>query len=241
MAHQHTTETGTLLYAIGDIHGRLDLLQQLHAMIREDIGRQSAQKVIIVYLGDYVDRGPASRGVIEHLISDPMPDCESIYLMGNHEFAMLEFLNHHEETGVWLNWGGKQTLDSYDVHLIDSRGRKKPLYDLAEEARQSISEAHRKFLRHLRYYYRHGDYLFVHAGIDPKKPLENQSKYDLLTIRDRFIYGNEPLPFTVVFGHTVFDTPFRGTNRIGIDTGAFSTGHLTAAILQDDKIRFLTT
>lgn len=235
------TEPNSIIYAIGDIHGRLDLLRQLHGMIRDDMQTYQGNTIRLVYLGDYVDRGSASRGVIEYLISDPMPDCESIYLMGNHELAMLEFLNHHEETGVWLNWGGKQTLDSYDIHLIDSQGRKKSLYALAEEARQGVPEDHRKFLRNLRYYYLSGDYLFVHAGIDPKKPLEKQKKLDLLTIRDRFIYSDDSLPYTVVFGHTMFDTPYRGKHRIGIDTGAFMNGRLTAAVLRDDKIDFLTT
>ncbi len=231
----------TRIYAIGDIHGRLDLIERLHQEIRTDVLGCKAERKLLVYLGDYIDRGFHSREVIDYLISQPMQGFEYIYLLGNHEYAMQLFMKYPERMAAWLNWGGASTLQSYGVNFYTNQNVMKSLKLLAEELSAAVPENHKEFLKNLKPYHQEGDYVFVHAGIKPGKGLEDQSIEDLTMIRDEFIHSSTEFPFTVVFGHSIFDEPFVKNGRVGIDTGAYFSGKLTACVIENEVSRFIST
>ncbi|WP_442678694.1 metallophosphoesterase [Sphingomonas sp. ASY06-1R] len=218
---------GKRVYAIGDVHGCLDLLRTLLELVERDaIARGKAENHVIM-LGDLIDRGPASRSVIEHLLNDPLPDFRFHFLMGNHEDAMLRSLTlgaDPRETG-WMRFGGRETLQSYGVP--------DEVYQLAggllsDEMRRYIPRQHLDFLRQFEDKIIMGDYLFVHAGIRPGRSVDKQKRSDLLGIRDPFLNDNRSHGYMIVHGHSICrETEFM-TNRIGIDTGAYQTGVLTA-------------
>ncbi|MCB2082069.1 MAG: serine/threonine protein phosphatase, partial [Rickettsiales bacterium] len=128
---QPSTPPNTRIYAVGDIHGRLDLLMKLEDRIMEDAARNSASRKVVVYLGDYVDRGTQSRQVIEHLIAQPLEGFETVYLRGNHEDAMLRFMEGEAHSDSWLLWGGDATLRSYNTNLRDKNGNAHPMEELS--------------------------------------------------------------------------------------------------------------
>lgn len=225
--------SSTRLYAVGDIHGCADLLDALHKAIEDDAGRASATRWIIVYLGDYVDRGPDSRRVIDRLIDWPMPRFEPIFLKGNHEAFMMRFLDDASVGELWLCNGGAATLASYGIGGV--RTRAADIRAVQATLRASLPETHRRFLEALRLTHVEDDYLFVHAGIRPGIALEAQDERDLLWIRDEFLHTQEPFSKVVVHGHTIHPTPVFAGHRIGIDTGAFATGTLTALVLQGEQ------
>lgn len=230
---------GARVYAVGDIHGCLAELQALTEAIRADaVGFEG--DVTIVFVGDFVDRGPDSAGVIEHLVSGELPGRHHRFLMGNHEEAMLEVLDGDAESlNGWLRYGGVQTLESYGI----GRGEVYRLgIDLAARMREAVPQAHVDFLRALEDQVRLGDYLFVHAGIRPGTPLHEQEQFDLRWIRHEFLEDDETdHGVMVVHGHTIASEPEVRTNRIGIDTGCFSSGRLTALVLEGTERRFLST
>jgi serine/threonine protein phosphatase 1 len=229
----------TRIYAIGDIHGRADLLDRLHRTIMDDAERAAAERMVIVYLGDYVDRGPDSRRVIDCLIEPTQPGFESIFLKGNHEAFMLRFLEDASVGAIWLYNGGAATLASYGITNVS--GRVRDLRAAQEAFRAALPPSHRTFLDGLRLLYIEGDYLFVHAGIRPGVAIDAQIEHDLLWIREDFLFAQGPFPKVVVHGHSIHATPeFRG-HRIGIDTGAYATGTLTALVLQGDRRDILQT
>jgi len=234
-----TVPADSRIYAIGDIHGRADLLAVLHRMIRADAEQAPARRVV-VYLGDYVDRGLRSREVIDLLLSAPLDGFDRIHLKGNHEGALLEFLHDGRIGPVWMRVGGDATLASYGVPRVAG-------VDAAafEETRQRFAEAlpedHARFLRRLALWHEEGDYRFVHAGVRPGVPLDGQSEEDLLWIRDDFLLHRGRLERVIVHGHTITDEPDVQLNRIGIDTGAFATGRLTCLVLEGTERRFLMT
>lgn len=232
---------GAAIYAVGDIHGRLDLLTKLQAMILVDAETRKVARRVIVYLGDYVDRGPDSKGVVERLIERPLEGFDSIFLKGNHEDFMLRFLDDGSLATSWMLNGGMATLRSYGIDVLDpTRGE-----DRLESARADLARAlpprHRAFLEGLGLWHREGDYLFVHAGIRPGLAVEAQREGDLLWIRHEFLNSNADFGAVVVHGHTVVGEPETRANRIGIDTGAVMTGCLTALALQGDERRFIQT
>ena len=230
---------GTRVYAIGDIHGRVDLLEALHRDIRADADAHPADRQVLVYVGDYVDRGPDSRGVLEMLIEDPLPGFERIYLMGNHEAYLLQFLEDTSVVRAWLMNGGDATLRSFGLDPFGStEGRQRPQW-LQERLRESLRPEEEAFLRNLRPYHIEGDYIFVHAGVRPGVPLDAQDPYDMMWIREPFINSGEDFGKVVVHGHTPFQQPDRRANRIGIDTGAVYGGALTALVLDGCEQRFL--
>ncbi len=222
-----------LVYAIGDVHGRLDLLHDLIKQIAADVDAyDAAEKPVLVFLGDYVDRGAYSRGVIEFLIRlKSLPNIEVRALKGNHEQAMLSFLTDVEIGPAWVQSGGASTLVSYGVPAPQTRIAS----ELWEQAREALATAlppeHVEFLQSLELYVEYGDYVFVHAGLRPGVPIERQSEQDLLWIRSDFLEETRPFPKVVVHGHTPEPEPFLGENRLGLDTGAYATGVLTAARL----------
>jgi serine/threonine protein phosphatase 1 len=221
-------------YAIGDIHGRLDLLEPLVDLIRKDIAADTlgSERPLLVFLGDYIDRGPASRGVVDHIIrlrADPCLEVKA--LKGNHEEALLLFLQDAEFGRIWINHGGANTLSSYQIQPPNARS---PVEDF-EKARTALRDAmgpnHFRFFRELELYLQQDDYLFVHAGVRWGVPIEKQVEQDLLWIRKDFLEVDEAMDYVIVHGHTPAERPFLGGGRIGIDTGAYATGVLTAVRL----------
>lgn len=229
----------TIVYAIGDIHGNADLLDKMHAKIFDDTRNSEATRKVLVYLGDYIDRGFQSKEVVDRLINNPMEGFEKIYILGNHEDAMLTFLKEHELGEVWLVWGGDATISSYGVVMRDENGSRVDVKELSLELKKAIPEDHMKFYKSLSLSYVEGDYIFVHAGLKPGVPIEKQTKEDMTTIRDEFIFSRKSFEKTVVFGHTIFTDPFFKNNRIGVDTGAYASGKLSAVVLEGESVRFL--
>lgn len=228
---------GRLIYAIGDVHGRLDLLDELLDVIAHDIaGLDRRDRPVLVLVGDYVDRGVASRDVIDRLISlkaasDGGAGFEIRTLMGNHEQTLLQFLDSAEVGPSWVEFGGGETLASYGVIKPPGRGDGDSWRELQAQFRQALPPDHLTFLRGLELSARYGDYLFVHAGVRPGIPWDRQEAEDLLWIRNDFLTLPHRLGCVVVHGHTPDDAPFLGDDRINVDTGAYATGVLTAVRL----------
>ena len=229
------------IYAIGDIHGRYDLLRQLQRMIWNDVAQHRKRRKVLVYLGDYIDRGPDSRKVLERLSRHPLHRCVSVHLMGNHEQAMLGFMQEPDAYSDWLVYGGLATLSSYGITNPRDEQRSRPLPFLAQQLESRVPEHHKVFLRGLKKHIVLGDYLFVHAGIRPRVPLKLQTAGDLLWIRDDFLRFRQPHSHFVVHGHHMTEIPDVHANRIGIDTGAFATGCLTCLVLDDESRSFIDT
>lgn len=233
---------GTRVYAVGDIHGREDLLRQLHDLIRADADNGTSEvRRVVVYLGDYIDRGFHSREVIDLLLEDPLDGFESVYLKGNHEEQFLEFLNHVGAGRLWLEIGGDAMLHSYGVAIPKDLSPDSRLPHLQESIRNSLPEKHLDFLSRLEMHLEIGDYYFVHAGVNPYEPLNRQVAEDMLWIREDFIFSEANYGMIVVHGHTVTDSPDIQDNRIGIDTGAYLSNNLTCLVLEGSSKRFLTT
>jgi serine/threonine protein phosphatase 1 len=230
---------GRRLYCIGDIHGRLDLLEELHAMMLEDADGFSGS-LAAVYLGDYIDRGAQSRQVLDLLIDEPLPGFEAIHLLGNHEQSMLNFLQDPEANAAWLSYGGQLALLSYGVGVGRVMANTSVVV-LRDELEDELPQSHLEFLASCRLMHVEGDYCFVHAGIRPGVPLEHQSAEDLLWIRDEFNRSRVRHSHVIVHGHTINEEVVWRPNRIGIDTGAFQTGLLTALVLEDSEQRLLQT
>ena len=225
---------GERIYAVGDVHGRRDLLDGVARWIAADMARDDA-RALTIFLGDYVDRGPDSRGVLERLSGGDFPTPVRA-LRGNHEEMLLKFLD--DETGLdsWRRYGGLETLNSYDVRVADAmRGQN---YDVArEELRARLPDRHLAFLEGLALFAEIGDYYFCHAGVRPGVPLAEQQSSDLLWIRGEFLNFEDSFGKRVVHGHTPVEKPDVRPNRINIDTGAFVSGALTCLALDDDEVR----
>lgn len=228
---------GLRVYAIGDIHGRADLLDQLHGLIEADLST-APEKTVIVYLGDYIDRGPDSHGVIERLTRHRFPGVETVALLGNHEDMLLQFLDAPYGASLWLTNGGDATLSSYKVKIPASFDD----FLMAQRALLGVMPRHHKqFLLGLPVQVQYGDYLFVHAGIKPGLPLDRQSREQLIWIRDVFLNSESDHGLIVVHGHTIVHDVEWMPNRIGVDTGAYTTGRLTALVLEGGERRLLQT
>lgn len=226
----------TCLYAIGDIHGRVDLLQQLYQKIKDDASQRSASRKVIVYLGDYVDRGMESKEVVDILLNPPLPEFKHYPIRGNHEDAMLNVLAGQMPVASWQIWGGLATLKSYGVTAsLDKEGL------VVSDFNARVPDTHQTFLHNLPYYHIEGDYLFVHAGLMPEVALEDQSVGDMTMIREECYLSDYDFGKTIVFGHTVFDKPLVRNGRIGIDTGAYASGILTCLVAEGPDFDFITT
>lgn len=233
---------GQAIYAIGDIHGRRDLLDAMLAAIQADAAAHAAERRWLVYLGDYVDRGDDVKGVLDRLIAGPPPGFAQVCLMGNHEAWMLDFLAEANAGAGWLMNGGGATLASYGVRVGHGFGLGRSRLEKAQAGLiAALPPEHRAFLEGLELMWRAGDYAFVHAGVRPGVALDAQADQDLLWIRDEFLNDDRDLGAMIVHGHTISDAPVVLNNRIGIDTGAFATGRLTCLVLQDADRRFLQT
>jgi serine/threonine protein phosphatase 1 len=227
----------TRLYAIGDIHGRLDLLDRLIAAINKDASEHGGESLTVT-LGDYVDRGPKSRGVLDRLSSNPFPG-DFVALKGNHE-ALLEAFLADPASGVhWQYLGGLETLHSFGVRLSRLKGERN--YEQAsKELQAALTPEQMNFLASLRMSLTVGRYFLCHAGVRPGVPLERQRDEDLLWIRDEFLDSEVDFGKVVVHGHTPVVEPQVRPNRINVDTGAFATGRLTCVVLEGDTHRFIT-
>ncbi len=233
--------TATRVYAVGDIHGQLDLLSRMRDLISHDAKVGRRDRNVVVYLGDYIDRGPESRGVVELLLNDPLAGFEEIHLKGNHEDIMLQFL---DDPGIGEHWylnGGDTTLASYGVERTVMMEGSDRFFAVRDRLRRKLPIEHLAFLRSLVMYHVEGDYLFVHAGIRPGRPVEKQEAHDLLWIRGEFLSSAADHGCCVVHGHTISSEPEMRRNRIGIDTGAYYTGRLTGLVLDGAERRILRT
>jgi serine/threonine protein phosphatase 1 len=228
---------GQRVYAIGDIHGRLDLFEQLLARIDEDDAERGPAETSLVLLGDLIDRGPASRGVVERAIGLSLSGKVRI-LAGNHEEMLLSGLENEDVLRHFLRHGGKETLFSYGLTPEEySAGR---LDQLRERAAELVPADHLAFMRAMEDQVIIGDYLFVHAGIRPDLALDRQVVSDLRWIRRDFLDHPGLHSHMVVHGHSITDQPDVRPNRIGIDTGAFNSGRLTALGLEGGERWFLS-
>ena len=225
-------------YAIGDIHGRLDLLELLLAKISEDMHAREQRETVVVALGDLIDKGPESRGVVA-LLSQPLPiRARLICLKGNHEDTLVRGLRGEPNLlGKWLKQGGLECARSYGVDggMLDTQADEVIEHNLAA----AIPRDHLQFLRSLPDTVRFGDYLLVHAGLRPGIPFEEQTANDLRWIRKPFLDSTADHGFMVVHGHSVTWEVQERANRIGIDTGAYTSGVLTALAIEDDRRWFL--
>jgi len=231
----------TRVYAVGDIHGSSPQLKTLLDRIAGELEAAPCDRNLVVFIGDYVDRGLNSREVIDLLVQDPFPQARAVFLKGNHERMMLDFLADPEAGRGWLNAGGLATLLSYGVTLPDPQN---PLHHLPETQarfREALPAAHRDYLQRLRLWHREGNYLFAHAGINPSRSLDDQTEADLLWGNELFLGSTLDYGFVVVHGHSVRDRPEVMANRIGIDTGAYATGRLTSLVLESAERRWLQT
>lgn len=222
---------GRRVYALGDVHGCRQQLVDLHAMIAADLLARPVPSVLIVHLGDYIDLGPDSAGVIEVLRQpSPIAGATTVNLMGDHERMLLDALGGDRAAATdWLWAGGRLSLASWGIDPDLPR----------EEWEAALPAAHVAFLRSLVLTHREGDYLFVHAGIRPGVALAKQTTDDLLTMRQPFLWSDADFGVVVVHGHNTSALPAVTDNRIGIDTGAGNGGPLTCAVLEDDRVGFL--
>lgn len=226
-------DEGRLGFAVGDIHGRADLLERMLDRLEQETASEEA---VVVFLGDYVDRGPSSAGVINILLERAKAGRETHFLKGNHEQAMLAFLEDPLSNRAWLAHGGLDTLASYGVHPLPGIAAADGVVAAAaERLREALPAEHLAFLEGLEKFVVLGDYLFVHAGVDCSRRLEEQEEQDLFWARERFISDKRKFSHFIVHGHTPVDAPYRDHRRICIDTGAYATGRLTAARFQDDR------
>jgi len=227
------------LYVVGDIHGRSDLLDRMVLEISRDLDAHPIADCLTVTLGDYLDRGPDPRGVLDRLARNPFPT-DFVALKGNHEELFETFLRDPSIAGLWRRLGGLETLHSYGVQVRSLMvGRN--YEQVAEALRAAVPQAHLEFLASLKLSLTVGKYFLCHAGVRPGVPLEDQSAEDLLWIREQFLDSRADFGKIVVHGHTPIEEPEVRPNRINIDTGAFMTGRLTCAALESECVRFLST
>lgn len=229
------------LYIIGDIHGRSDLLDRIVDEINRDINEFGWQESLTITLGDYVDRGPDSRGVLDRLSRNPFPT-DYIALKGNHEAIFEEFVNQPSVASHWRDLGGLETLHSYGVPM-DNLMLGKGFEEAARALSAVIPEAHRTFLGSLKTHISIDNCFLCHAGVRPNVPLDRQNANDLLWIRDEFLNSRQSFGKMIIHGHTPNEWPEVRPNRVNLDTGAFATGRLTCLVIDRDcnRERFLFT
>jgi serine/threonine protein phosphatase 1 len=229
---------GRLVYAVGDVHGCYGLMRELLGRITADVARRG-RRPILVFLGDYVDRGPDSARVLEALVwLKRRDDIELHLLKGNHEEALLAFLDAPEQAAPWLHYGGDATLAAYGVDFGEAQPA--DLVRARDELLASMPASHLRLLQGLELMVEVGGYAFVHAGVRPGVPLARQSEQDLLWIRQGFLDVPGPFEKTIVHGHTWLDhRPQFAETRLGIDTGAFMTGVLSAVRLEGTEVEVI--
>lgn len=235
------TTGGRLVYAVGDVHGHLDALDPLIQTIAEDVlATRPAERPMLVFVGDYVDRGPSSAGVVDRILGlSGQAAFEVRTLKGNHEEALLQFLEEPTFGPTWADFGGNTTLASYGVQPPAQRTDMEAWEKASEALAEAMPPAHLAFFRQLELMVEVGDYAFVHAGVRPGVPLAQQSERDLIWIRQEFLAAPGRFEKVIVHGHTPMEEPQVLPGRIGIDTGVYATGVLTAVRLDDEGPRIL--
>jgi serine/threonine protein phosphatase 1 len=239
-----TTPPGLVVYAIGDIHGRSDLLRPLLERIVTEAAALPAAGVrpVIIGLGDYVDRGPDSRGVLDLLIDlSGVKALETRFLRGNHDQTLLDFLDDPQNGPAWCDFGGREALMSYGVRPPGGRGDAAAWSAARDALSDAMPRAHLDFLKGLETSLELGDYFFAHAGARPGVPLHAQTDRDLMWIREPFLSDSRPFDRVVVHGHSAGELIHFDQRRINVDTGAYATSQLTAVRLQDTNVSFLFT
>jgi serine/threonine protein phosphatase 1 len=233
-------EAGRRIYAIGDIHGRVDLLNQLLERIGEDLASRPIATSVLVFLGDYIDRGLASRETIDRLIACAKTH-QAIFLKGNHELIALKCLSDAGLFGSWMRrLGGTETLLSYGIDPKDFSGEDR-IARLQAAFHKALPQTHLRFFRNLETSFTSGDFFFAHAGVRPGVALSDQKETDLLWIRDEFLASNVDFGKIVIHGHTPVLEVEVAPNRINIDTGAFATGRLTCLVIEQSSLSKIDT
>lgn len=237
------TPADTVIYAIGDIHGRADLLAAIHERIAADAQQRAAQRKLVVYLGDYVSRGEDSRRVVDRVREWLPAGFKRICLKGNHEDLLLRFLDGDLDAGRhWFDYDGLDALADYGVTTPDRQARDDTsVAALRDRFAAALPPSHLGFFRSLSVRHRAGDYCFVHGGVRPGVPLAQQNDHDCMWIRKAFLDSNADHGAIVVHGHSIAGQPEIRHNRIGIDTGAYQTGVLTCLVLEGANAGFLQT
>lgn len=230
---------GLRIYAIGDVHGRLDLLNDLLSRINADIALRPIGRPLYVFLGDYIDRGPSSCETIDRLIEHGATH-ETVFLKGNHELIAIKCLSDRGLFDQWLRLGGRETLVSYGVPA-ETRASSKQIAELQSAFHTALPQAHFRFFRDLQNSFECGDFFFVHAGVKPKVELSRQKESDLLWIRGEFLSSKDDFGKIVVHGHTPNLEIEVRPNRINIDTGAFATGRLTCLAIEGEALSVIDT
>ena len=229
-----------VLYAIGDIHGCFDQLVRLYDIIKKDIDDLQPRRSTEIFLGDYVDRGPDSREVVDWLIQSRPASDERVCLMGNHEAVLLDYLANPQMVDVWRNFGAAETFVSYGLPPHASTTRTS-IEKAHRDFLAALPKEHKEFFETLPRYIEIGEYFFTHAGVNPNKNLNAQSDNDLLWIREPFLSSKRSLGRTVIHGHTPRAEPELRTNRINVDTGAYYSGTLSCVRLHRGSATFLNS
>lgn len=231
------TPEGMRLYAIGDVHGCLDALKRVHDEIASDLAKRPAQDWRVIHVGDYIDRGPENRAVIDYLIGKSAEDPHMIFLMGNHDEMFLASIEGNASLArVWISNGGDETLAEYGVGIDIFADRFRDDLPILPE----VPPSHVDFLRSLELMVRYGDYAFVHAGVEFGVPLSGQTRQALLWMREPFLDRDDELEAVIVHGHTPRRNVEVRRNRIGIDTGAVFGNRLTCLVLEGGRQSLLT-
>lgn len=237
-ARQSSVPERQRIYAIGDVHGCLAQLEVLLANIEDD-ARSTSGDIHLIFVGDLIDRGPASAGVLRRLRRGDLPATRTSFILGNHEEAFLDVYDGTAPPFGWLKYGGLQTLESYGIPRAEVLQLGSSLRDRMQQA---VPPEDIHFMRGFEDVVRVGSYVFVHAGVRPGVRIDDQDPTDLRWIRDEFLFDTEAdHGAVVVHGHTIVAEPEVQKNRIGIDTGCYRSGRLTAAVLEGDDCRFIST
>jgi serine/threonine protein phosphatase 1 len=239
LGHSPAVPPGLRVYVVGDIHGRLDLLDELLSRIDADIAARPTSHSVHVFLGDYIDRGTSSRETIHRLIELGKAR-ECVYLKGNHELIALKCLSDRSLVDHWMRLGGVETLMSYGVSPGQAASGK-TIAELQSAFHHALPQAHLRFFRDLRPSFACGDFLFAHAGVRPGIDLSRQIENDLLWIREDFLSSDADFGKIIVHGHTPTREVEVRSNRINIDTGAFATGRLTCLVIEDSSLSVIDT
>lgn len=227
---------GKRLYAIGDVHGCFDEMIRLLDQIERDHQSRPSKECIIVFLGDLIDRGPNSREVLDYLIKSPPNFARIFWLIGNHEEMFLRILRGESELiESWMVYGGRECVESYGLTSEQMIGQTDDALQVM--IRKRVPKSHIDFLARGVESIRFGDYLLVHAGVDPEKPVTDQDPRQMRWIREPFLSHDKPLGLMVVHGHTISDHVEVLPHRIGVDTGAYRGGALSAVRIEDNEVQ----
>jgi len=231
---ESSTPSNARVYAIGDIHGHRTLLESMYEQITDDLKARPVSEYKIIFLGDYIDRGPDSSGCVDYLIALLKKNSNVLCLKGNHEAKLENFLDDPIAfADSFFTYGGTECSESYGVNMASYRGTSTQTLEIATELKERIPEEHINFYANLHIHITLGDYFFTHAGIRPNVSLPNQTDQDLMTIRSEFLSHQALFEKVIVHGHTPTYPMEVLPNRINVDTHAYHTGVLSCIVLED--------